>query len=167
MMGEGEPMTRLLRVGIGVLLLGAVAAPARADLTAFIGANTTPANRNVKGLAVGAGLLVVGIEFEYATTAEDVAAQAPSLRTGMGNVLLQTPVPLFGIQPYFTVGAGLYHEALGEQSDTGFGTNTGGGAKIALLGPVRLRVDYRVFALGSKAQASPAHRIYVGLNLGF
>jgi hypothetical protein len=36
-----------------------------------------------------------------------------------------------------------------------------------LIGPVRLRVDYRVFRLGSGALHSPAHRIYAGLNLKF
>ncbi len=153
-------------MGLCVLACTLAAAPAHADITGFIGANTTPANRSVRGVAVGGGLLVVGFEFEYSTTTEDAAASAPSLRTGMGNVLLQTPVAIFGIQPYFTIGAGLYHERLGSQSDTGFGTNTGGGAKITLVGPLRLRVDYRVFVLGSGAQASPAHRIYVGLNLG-
>jgi len=30
-----------------------------------------------------------------------------------------------------------------------------------------LRVDYRVFKLGSGALYSPAHRVYVGLNLTF
>jgi hypothetical protein len=39
--------------------------------------------------------------------------------------------------------------------------------KIALVGPLRLRVDYRVFNLGSGALNSPAHRIYTGLNLSF
>ena len=37
--------------------------------------------------------------------------------------------------------------------------------KVKLAGPIRLRVDYRVFKLGSGALYSPAHRIYAGLNL--
>jgi hypothetical protein len=53
----------------------------------------------------------------------------------MGNVLLQTPVAIFGVQPYFTTGAGLYRETLGTHQDTSFGFNTGGGAKITLIGP--------------------------------
>ena len=40
-------------------------------------------------------------------------------------------------------------------------------ARVGLAGPVRLRVDYRVFKLGSGALYSPAHRIYAGLNLAF
>src|SRR5215831_10666498 len=103
-----------------------LAAPARADITGFLGANTTPANRSTRGLAVGAGLLIVGFEFEYAFTPDDLEAAAPSLKTGMGNLLLQTPVPIFGFQPYFTTGVGIYNESLAERSDTGIGWNNGG-----------------------------------------
>ena len=85
----------------------------------------------------------------------------------MGNVLLQTPFAIMGIQPYFTAGGGMYREELGTHQETGFGLNTGGGAKVSLVGPIRLRVDYRVFKLGSGALVSPAHRVYVGLNLKF
>ena len=92
---------------------------------------------------VGAGLLIIGFEFEYSDTTDDPAAAAPSLKTGMGNMLLQTPVAFSGVQPYFTVGGGVYHEELGAVSNTGFVGNTGGGVKISLVGPVRLRVDYR------------------------
>ena len=144
--------------------LGA-AAPARADFTAFLGANTTPANRAVRGGAIGAGMLVIGFEFEYAITPEDLTAAAPALKTGMGNVLLQTPVAIFGFQPYFTTGAGLYREKLGTHQDTSVGYNSGGGVKISLAGPIRLRVDYRIFKLGSGALYSPAHRLYAGLNI--
>jgi hypothetical protein len=148
---------------IALLLL--IAAPARADVTGFIGANLTPTSRRVLGGALGVGLLVIGFEGEYAFTPDDPKASAPSLTTGVGNVLLQTPVAIFGVQPYFTTGAGLYRETLGTHQDTSFAFNTGGGVKISLIGPLRLRVDYRVFKLGSDALYSPAHRIYVGLNL--
>lgn len=160
--GFGVTHPRPLAV-IALLLL--VAAPARADITGFVGANLTPDNRQALGGAFGIGLLVIGFEGEYAFTPDDPKASAPSLTTGMGNVLLQTPVAIFGFQPYFTTGAGLYRETLGTHQDTSFGFNSGGGVKINLIGPLRLRVDYRVFKLGSDALYSPAHRIYVGLNL--
>ena len=159
-------MTRLRPLAVIALLL-LIAAPARADITGFIGANLTPTNRQVLGGAFGIGLLVIGFEGEYAFTPDDPKASAPSLTTGMGNVLLQTPVAIFGVQPYFTTGAGLYRERLGTHQDTSFGFNTGGGVKITLIGPLRLRVDYRVFKLGSDALYSPAHRLYAGLNLKF
>ena len=142
------------------------ARPARADVTAFIGANTSPANRQVRGFAAGLSLLVVvGFEFEYSDTTDDPTAKAPSLKIGSGNLLLQTPSAIFGVQPYFTTGGGFYSETFGARNDSGFAPNTGGGVKISLAGPVRIRVDYRVFKLGSGALHSPAHRIYAGLNL--
>ena len=143
------------------------AAPVWADATVFVGANLTPTNRAVRGGALGAGLLIIGFEGEYAFTPDDPTAAAPSLVTGSGNVLLQTPFAVLGLQPYVTTGAGLYREKLGTHQDTSFALNTGGGVKVSLVGPLRLRVDYRVFKLGSGALSSPAHRISLGLNLKF
>jgi hypothetical protein len=157
-------MTRLLVLTSTIL---AAATPVFADATAFIGSTTTPANRTVKGFALGFGLLVVGFEFEYASTSEDPADAAPSLRTGMGNVLLQTPVAIFGVQPYFTVGGGAYREKLDTIQETNVGVNTGGGVKLSLIGPLRARVDYRVFNLRGEPLHSTVHRVYAGVNLGF
>ena len=156
---------RTTMVAVAMVAFGA--SPAFADLTGFVGATTTPANRHMQGFALGAGLLVVGLEFEYGNTPDDPTVLAPALRTGMGNVLLQTPFPLFGLQPYATTGGGVYRETLGDRVDTGFALNSGAGVKISLVGPLRLRVDYRVFKLGSKALYSPTHRVYAGLNLKF
>jgi len=133
----------------------------------FIGSTATPANRAVKGLALGIGLLVVGFEVEVADTGETLEDTAPSLRTGMGNVLLQTPIPVAGMQFYFTTGGGVYRERLGTRQETQFGVNTGGGAKITLLGPIRARVDYRIFKLRGDPLHSVVHRVYAGLNLAF
>ena len=60
-----------------------------------------------------------------------------------------------------------YRETLANRSDTSFAPNVGGGVKISLVGPLKLRVDYRTFKLGSGALYTPAHRIYAGVNLGF
>jgi len=116
---------------------------------------------------VGAGLLVVGFEFEYSSTVQDEAVGAPSLKVGSANGLLQTPVPIHGFQPYVTAGAGIYRERLGPSAHTGLTQSVGGGVKINLAGPLRLRVDYRAFRLGSAALHSPSHRVYAGLNLKF
>ena len=151
---------------VSLLTLG-MPGRAFADITGFFGVNTTPTNRQTTGFAFGAGLLIVGFEFEYSSTGEDVSAGSPSLKFGMGSVLLQTPVAIGGFQPYFETGAGFYSEALGARTDSGFAYGTGGGVKISLAGPLRLRVDYRGIRLGSGALASPAHRIYAGLNLKF
>ena len=159
---------RAIALAASALCLWALTpAPASADATAFIGANTSPANRTVKGFAVGAGLLIIGFEFEYADTTDDVAAGAPSLKMGTGNMLLQTPIAFAGVQPYFEIGGGVYHEELATFSNTGFVGNTGGGVKITLVGPIRLRVDYRVMTLKNGALVTPAHRVYAGLNVKF
>ena len=157
-----------LRLAAAVLVLLIVsAAPAFANATVFIGSTATPANRSVKGLAFGVGLLVLGFEFEFAQTAETLDEAAPLLRTGMGNVLLQTPIPIAGIQFYVTTGGGVYRERLGTNEETHFGLNTGGGAKISLVGPLRARLDYRVFRLRGEPLHPVVHRVYAGLNLGF
>jgi hypothetical protein len=157
-------VTRALFAVVAVVVSATAAA---ADITLFIGSTTSPANRPARGFAVGAGLLVIGFEFEYSSSSEDAEAGAPSLRTGMGNVLLQTPGPIAGIQPYFTTGAGGYREQLGAGSTTHVGVNTGGGAKISLVGPLRARIDYRVFRLNGSPLANVVHRLYAGANLSF
>ena len=163
-------MRPTLTLAIAILATAIVATtvqPAHADGTLFLGAQTTPSNRPSRGFAIGFGVLFVGFEFEYASVSEDVEASAPSLKTGVGNVLLQTPVPIYGFQPYFTTGGGVYRERLNQREETSFATNIGGGVKVSLAGPLRLRVDYRVFKLGSGALTSPTHRLYGGLNLSF
>ena len=86
----------------------------------------------------------------------------------MGNVLIQTPWPIFGLQPYFTTGGGVYRREPREPcSETNFGLNTGGGVKISLIGPLRARVDYRVFSLRGSPIEDTVQRLYVGVNLKF
>ena len=155
---------RFLLTGVALLVFSA---PAFADATLFVGSTITPANRPVKGVSLGASFLVVGVEFEFADTSESVEDAAPALRTGMGNLLLQTPIPVAGIQFYLTTGGGLYRERLGQHQETQFGANVGGGAKILLTGPVRARLEYRVFKLRGEPLHPVVHRFYAGLNLAF
>jgi opacity protein-like surface antigen len=150
---------------LGVLLL--LPSPAFADVTAFLGTNPTPTNRQVRGFAGGIGLVIVGFEFEYASTSEDLVQSAPSLKTYMFNGLVQTPFAIGGVQPYGTAGGGIYRESLNDDAETSVGINVGGGAKINLIGPLRLRVDYRVFTLRGSPRHSKPQRFYVGANLKF
>ena len=155
---------------IGLLLLIALLTPSRAfaDITAFLGVNPTPANRPVRGFAIGAGLMIVGFEFEYSNSSDDVDDLAPQLQTYMGNVLLQTPFPIAGLQFYGTAGAGGYHESFDDLgSETHVGINIGGGVKWTLAGPLRLRLDYRVFTLQGSPRYDKPQRFYAGLNLKF
>ncbi len=157
--------TRLASAAI-TLCCVALPTPSSADATVFVGSARTPSNRTARGFALGMSLVLLGFEFEFSDSIEDQMAGAPSLRTGMFNVLLQTRAPI-GLQLYGTVGAGLYRERLGAVEETNGGINAGGGVKLTLAGPLRARVDYRVFTL----QGNPLHRrpqrIYAGLNLAF
>jgi opacity protein-like surface antigen len=177
-------------------LLLASSAPARADLTVFLGpsfsgsSDITPSGDSrtglSRGVAVGIGLIIVGFEFEWAQVGGDDGADAfecvadgnclPTMTTGMANVLLQTPRGISPVQLYATAGAGVYRERYewvdevgtgGSRSDTNVGTNLGGGVKISVLGPLRVRIDYRVFKLSGDALYSTPQRLYVGANLAF
>ena len=149
------------------ILLAASSRPAFADATLFIGSTTTPSMHTTKGFAIGVGLVIVGVEFEYASTSEDTLKGAPQMRTGMGNVYAQTPIPIAGMQFYGTAGGGVYRETLNELSETNVGINVGGGVKVSLAGPLRLRFDYRIFTLQGSPRYSKPQRFYAGLNLKF
>lgn len=160
-------MRRLRTALASTALLLAAAGPASADATGFIGANTTPDNRQVRGFSIGTGMLVAAFEFEYASNPEDARMRAPALRIWSGNGLLQTPSDIRGFQPYVTAGMGVFRERLGLETETGVAPNIGAGVKVTLAGPLRLRVDYRRFSLGGEALYPTVHRIYAGLNLRF
>lgn len=157
------------RTVLPVVLFAVLACPrlAAADITAFLGVNPTPVSRPVRGLAVGAGLLVVGFEVEYANTSEDDDDAGPGLKTFMGNGLVQTPFAIGGMQFYGTVGGGVYRERFVDVTQTHVGINVGGGVKMSLLGPLRLRLDYRVFTLRGSPRYDKPQRFYAGLNLKF
>ena len=150
-------------------MLSGGAKPVFADATVFFGPNRTPANRAATGAALGISLLVIGFEFEYSATPEEQSVNAPALKTGMFNILAQTPFGgLSGFQLYGTAGGGMYREQIGARhEETSFGSNFGGGVKIMLAGPLRVRFDYRVFSLNGKPVHRRPQRIYIGLNVAF
>jgi hypothetical protein len=148
-------------------LLLLVPASARADATVFVGTTPAPGARALKGAAFGVSLLFVGLEFEYATAGEDAIAGTPSLSTAMGNLLLQTPLSIAGFQPYATGGFGLAREQLDEHEALNLGVNVGAGVKVSLVGPLRARIDYRVFRLAGTPILGSVQRVYAGMNLAF
>lgn len=145
-------------------------ATAFADATAFIGLHTNPERQAMRGLAGGFSLVIVGFEAEYAQAGEDESAGVPSLLTVSGNIYVQTPIPVFGTRFYLTTGTGVYREQVDsiDHQETNLVFNTGGGAKVTLVGPLRVRLDYRVLKLrGETLRPSTVHRLYAGLNLAF
>jgi hypothetical protein len=160
-------MRRYLTLVAATVVLLTAPQPAAADITAFLGLTPTPDTRAVRGLAFGFGVLVVGFEFEYSRAIEDATEGLPSLQTGSGNLLVQTPIEVSGVQFYGTIGGGVYRERLLTAQETHFTTNLGGGAKIRLVGPLRLRLDYRLFRLQGSPLHSTYNRFYAGANLAF
>ncbi len=141
--------------------------PAAADGTAFLGLTTSPTTRPAYGFGLGFGFTIIGFEFEYSAGNEDRAAGAPSLKMGSVNGLLQTPVAIAGMQFYATLGGEVYHEVLDTSHVTNVGMNVGGGVKLQLVGPIRVRFDYRLYRLGGSPLYSRPQRFYVGFNLKF
>jgi hypothetical protein len=163
-MRQSLPLRTLV---VSALIVLGLARPAHADLTAFLGVSPTPDNRAARGFAGGLSMVIIGFEFEYSEILEDELEALPSLKTWSGNVLLQTPVEIHGVQLYATTGAGGYRERLGEDTITHVDVNLGGGAKIRIKGPLRVRLDYRIFNLQGEPRHSPYQRFYAGANIAF
>jgi hypothetical protein len=138
----------------------------------------------VLGLANGAGtwiaawapFIVRSVQLYFVTNYPQAASFIPVDVQMFRSFLEQQGVFVFFVTIY--AGAGLVAPFRATLPDLGLDAywvepqdgnfmqfNTGGGVKVSLAGPLRLRVDYRVFKLGSGALYSPAHRIYAGLNL--
>jgi opacity protein-like surface antigen len=140
---------------------------ASADITAFLGATPSPVNRGLTGAAVGFGLIIVGAEAEVSRWPAVSTADTAALTTWSANGLLQTPGGISPVQLYATAGAGLYRETTGTTSRMSTALNTGGGVKVKVAGPIRLRLDYRLFRLQGTPQTAVLHRIYGGATLAF
>jgi hypothetical protein len=85
----------------------------------------------------------------------------------MGNLLVQTPIAVSRTQFYGTTGVGVYRERLGTRQETSVAANLGGGLKIRVAGPLKLRLDYRLFRLRGDPLHDTYHRVYAGATLGF
>lgn len=158
----------LLRLRLCVLLsLLLVPATASADITAFLGATPSPVNRGLIGTAAGFGLVIVGAEAEITRWPAVTTSGTAGLTTWSANGLLQTPGSLSPVQVYVTAGAGLYRESKGMTTRMSTALNTGGGLKVKVAGPIRLRLDYRMFRLQGSPQTALMHRVYGGAALSF
>lgn len=162
----GDMRKTLPSVLLALCFLSVAPTAAWADITAFFGVGHRPETRVMKGAAIGMTLVVAGFEVEYADISEKDAASAPRLRTGLINGFVQTPTS--GAQLYATAGVGLYRESLrGTFQETHTAINIGGGLKMGLMGPVKLRVDYRLIRLNGQPIEKTVHRVYAGLNASF
>ncbi|HEY1308315.1 MAG TPA: hypothetical protein VGF24_32425 [Vicinamibacterales bacterium] len=114
-----------------------------------------------------------GFELEYARARNNDTI----IETFGVNLLFQSTVFARRLQVYGSMGAGVYGETtadgFGGSGEVGSG-NFGGGMKIHLAGPLRLRLDYRLYVLGHAGDASTGfvlhkhpQRSFVGFAVAF
>jgi hypothetical protein len=163
------PTRHLIAISAAAAVISIVAPDARADvnLTGFLGASTTPSTRSARGLAAGAGILVVAFEFEYSNMSQEQASGTPALDTAMFNGMIQTPFVVKRLQFYGTIGGGIYRETLGDYDRVSSGIDYGGGVKISIAGSLKARMDYRLFDLHGSARVPKPQRVYGALMLSF
>ena len=109
----------------------------------------------------------VSLEFEYVRSQPNPVASGSGIATLAGNILVQPTRQRAGLQYYGTFGVGFYSVLRDYQGSTDSARNIGGGAKVTLAGPWKLRMDYRAFLLARTGGNHLAHRIYVGMAAGF
>ncbi len=142
------------------------------NVTAFAGVAMAAGPHVAIGVAVGVRPRPgpVSIEFEYSRSRSDPPAGVPAIVTFSGNLLVQLPIRPSRFQFYGTFGVGLYVLLLDHRSsEPNDARNFGGGVKITLAGPLKLRMDYREFRLAriGGEDHSNEHRFCVGIVTGF
>ncbi len=118
---------------------------ARADATVLVGLTSVDALRPSYGFSFGYRPSAVGFEIEYlSTTPGDYTAG------GIFASLIVQPVTISNVQIFAIGGLGVWGEGFAGGKRTGVLTagNVGGGVLVPLAGPVRLRLDYRLFLPG-------------------
>ena len=152
--------TNIVRAALTVALLGGIAAPASADGTLLFGLQTTSSPHPTVGVAWGHWPGTVGFELEYAGSLGKATATTPSAGTITANALVRTPWRIHGCRVYALGGFGMYGESGGGRGSGEVGaTDLGAGTAIPLGGPLKLRLDYRVYMLGRAPDASPGSPI--------
>ena len=174
---HGRVALRCATSCVVALMLSTASAPAQTwespvNITAFAGAAMAPGPHPVIGVAVGLKPrpTPVSLEFEYSRSRSDPAAGVPAIVTLAGNLVVQPLRQRSRFQFYGTFGVGLYVLLRDRQSsEANDARNIGAGAKIALVGPLKLRIDYRAFFLARihGEYHSNEHRFYAGIVAGF
>ena len=149
------------------LALAAGARPAFADATVFVGSSPASADGSVLGAALGISRRAIGFEFEYARARPAGPGAGPRVHSGLLSLLVRTPRRIARMRLYASLGAGLYRESGGPRAGTNLASGAGGGIDVAILGPLGLRVDYRVLRFRGPAPGHPRQRLYAGAHLAF
>jgi hypothetical protein len=146
---------------------------ARADATVLVGLTSVDDPRPSYAFSFGYRPSAVGFEIEYVSTMPgDYSAG------GIFASVIVQPVTISKVQIFTVGGVGVWGEGFEGGKRTGVLTagNIGGGALVPLSGPLRLRLDYRLFLLGevSKEEVGAIapgtkhpQRIAVGIHVVF
>jgi hypothetical protein len=169
----GRVLAPLMMLGLSAGAAVAQTPTGPVNLTAFAGAAMVPDAHAVSGIGVGVRPQPgpVSIEFEYSRSRSDPTRPVPAIVTLAGNFLVQVPVRQSRFELYGAFGVGFYvlqpDPQSGEDADSAW--NFGGGAKVTLAGPLKLRIDYRVFRLAASPgrHHSDLRRLSVGIVAGF
>lgn len=150
---------------------------ARGDATVLVGLTYVDALRPSYGFSFGYRPSVVGFEIEYLGTFGQTTPGDYSAGGIFASVIVQ-PVTISHVQIFAVGGFGAWGEGFAGGKRTGVlnAGNVGGGVLVGLAGPLKLRLDYRLFLLGEVAEAevgaiapSRKHpqRIAAGLHFAF
>ena len=146
---------------------------ASADATFLVGLTSVEGLRPSFAWSFGYRPSAVGVEVEYLTTRPgDYSAG------GIFGSVIVVPMTIAKAQIFFVGGVGVWGEGFDEGKRTGVlsAVNVGGGVLVGLAGPLKLRLDYRLFRLGEVSKEeigaiSPSskhpQRIAAGLHFRF
>jgi len=151
-MGRHTRSVRRLLSGAAWLVALVLMTPlsARADATVLVGLTSVDALRPSFGWSFSYRPSAVGVEVEYLSTVPgDYSAG------GIFGSVIVVPGTISNVQIFVLGGVGVWGEGFDGGKRTGVlsAANVGGGVLVGLGGPVRLRLDYRLFRLGEVAEA--------------
>lgn len=129
-------------------------ASARADGTVLLGLTSAGTLRPSFGFSFGYRPSAVGVEVEYLSTFPQQSPGGYSAGGIFGSVIVQ-PVTISHLEIFAVGGVGVWGEGFKGGKRTGVlnAGNVGGGVLVALAGPLKLRLDYRLFLLAEVSDA--------------
>src|SRR5262249_49137925 len=142
----GDAMRRLfIQANLVSVFLAAGAMPAAADATAYLGVMTAGGPRLAVGFAYPHSPWMVGYEPGLMTAVGPATSKQSSVGAFSASVIVQPRSTIHGFQLYGPAGFGLYGEVY-DHGGSGevLATNIGGGARVGLAGPLKLRLDSRL-----------------------
>ena len=167
--------TLIRTVWFGALIVMSPVRTRAADATVLVGLVSAGGPHPSVSVAFGYCPSVAGFEIEYFGTLGGETADHSGLGGIFASLLVQLPTTS-NLQFFGLVGFGIWGETFADGTATGVlnAKNVGGGVKIGIAEHVRLRLDYRLFALadpeedGSRRPSTRfPQRLSAGLQLVF